>query len=126
MSPSIARYASSTNPQGSNTEVEAHSFSVLTNATNGYIVSAKGQTLTSGIITIAAIGAVATTSLVGTEQFGIRITAASGSGTSTSPYNTSAFAYAATATTSSQVANATVGDNATTTFSVRYIANIFI
>jgi nicotinamide riboside kinase len=124
VSPSIARYASSTNPQGSNTEVEAHSFSVLTNATNGYTVSAKGQTLTSGTTTIAAIGAVATTSLVGTEQFGIRITAASGSGTSTSPYNTSAFAYAATATTSSQVANATVGDNATTTFSVRYIANI--
>ncbi len=124
VSPSIARYASSTNINGSNVEVDAHSLSIVTNATNGYTVSAKGQTLTSGTTTIAAIGGVATTSLIGTEQFGIRLIASGGSGTSTSPYNTSAFAYAATATTSSQVANATVGDNATTTFSVRYMANI--
>lgn len=124
VSPSIARYASSTNTQGSNVEVEAHTFNVITNATNGYTVSAKGQTLTSGTTTIAAIGATATTSLIGTEQFGIRVVAFGGSGTSTSPYNGTGFAYAATATTSSQVANSTVGDNATTTFSVRYIANI--
>lgn len=124
VSPSFARYASSDNLVGSNTEVEAHTLNVITNASNGYTVSAKGQTLTSGTTTIAAIGAVATTSLVGTEQFGIRLVASGGSGTSTSPYNTSLFAYAATATSSSQVANAVVGDNATTTFSVRYLANI--
>lgn len=124
VSPSIARYASSTNSLGSNSEVEAHTFSVITNAANGYTVSAKGQTLTSAAKTILAIGGTATTSLVGTEQFGIRLVATGGSGTSTAPYNGSNFAYAATATSSSQVANATVGDNATTTFSVRYLANI--
>ena len=124
VSPSIVRYASSTNAAGSNTEVEAHTLNVITNASNGYTVSAKGQTLTASTVTIAAIGGTATTSLVGTEQFGIRLTASGGSGTSTSPYNTTAFAYAATATSSSQVANATIGDNSTTTFSVRYMANI--
>ena len=124
VSPTIARYASSTNTLGSATEVEAHTLSVISNATNGYTVSAKGQTLTSGTTTIAAIGGTATTSLVGTEQFGIRLVATGGSGTSTSPYDGNNFAYAATATTSSQVANATTGDNAKTTFSVRYLANI--
>ena len=124
VSPSIVRYASSTNAAGSNTEVEAHTLNVITNASNGYTVSAKGQTLTASTVTIAAIGGTATTSLIGTEQFGIRLTASGGSGTSTSPYNTTAFAYAATATSSSQVTNATIGDNSTTTFSVRYMANI--
>jgi hypothetical protein len=84
VSPLIARYASSTNTAGSNVEVEAHSFNVITNATNGYTVSAKGQTLTFGTSTIAAIGATATTSLIGIEQFGIRLVATGGSGTSTS------------------------------------------
>lgn len=124
VSPSITRYASSTNTNGNNTEVDAHTLSVTTNAANGYTISAKGQTLTSGTSSISAIGGTATTSLIGTEQFGIRVIAYGGSGTSTAPYNTSAFAYAATATTSSQIANATVGDNATTTFAVRYVANI--
>jgi TPP-dependent pyruvate/acetoin dehydrogenase alpha subunit len=42
----------------------------------------------------------------------------------TAPYNGSGFAYAATATTSSQVASASIGDSATTTYSVRYMVNI--
>ncbi len=124
LSPVAVRYASSTSNQGSNTESEAHNFTVITNAVNGYTVSIQGQTLTSGSTTIAAIGSTATTSLAGSEQFGLRIVAFGGSGTSTSPYNGTGFAYAASATTSSQVANATIGDNATTTFSVRYLANI--
>ena len=40
------------------------------------------------------------------------------------PYAASGFAYGATATTSSQLASASTGDNATTTYSVRYVANI--
>lgn len=120
----LTRYASSTNPSGSNTEVEAHVFTVLTNATNGYTVTARGATLSSASSTIAAIGNTNTASIVGTEQFGIRIIGSGGSGTTTSPYGGSGFAYAATATTSSQVASASIGDNATTTFSVRYVANI--
>jgi hypothetical protein len=124
VSPSIARYASSTNVSGSDVESEAHTFSVLTNASNGYTVSLKGQTLTAGTTTIAAIGATATSSQIGTEQFGIRVVAYGGSGTTTSPYNGTGFAYSATATTTSQISSATIGDNATTTFSVRYLANI--
>lgn len=122
--PSGTRYASSTNVTGDSIETEAHTFSVNTNASNGYSVSARGQTLTSGSNVIAAIGGTATTSQVGVEQFGIRLVAFGGSGTSTSPYNGSGFAFASTATTSSQVASASVGDNATTTFSLRYVANV--
>jgi hypothetical protein len=124
VSPALTRYASSTNSSGSSVEVEAHTFMVTTNAANGYTVSAKGATLTSASGTIAAIGGTNATPVIGTEQFGIRLTASGGSGTTTSPYAASGFAYAATATTSSQVASASVGDNATTTFSVRYVANI--
>lgn len=119
-----ARYASSTNTGGSNTEVDAHLLSVATNAANGYTVTVQGGTLTSGSSTIAAIGATATTSLIGIEQFGLRLLASGGSGLVLSPYASSAFAYAATATTSSSVASASVGDSATTTYSVRYITNI--
>ena len=124
VSPALARYASATTTSGSNGEVEAHTFLVNTNAANGYSVVAQGATLTNASSSIAAIGGINTASAVGTEQFGIRITATGGSGTTTSPYGASGFAYAATATTSSQVANNSIGDNATTTFSVRYIANI--
>lgn len=124
VSPIIARYASSTNTAGDNQETEAHTFTVNTNAANGYSVSARGGTLSSGSTTIAAIGAIATTSIPGTEQFGIRLVAFGGSGAVSPPYASTTFAYAATATTSSQVANSTVGDNATTTYSVRYVANI--
>ncbi len=118
------RYASSTNILGSNTEVEAHTVSVITNATNGYTINVQGQTLTSGGATVDAIGGTNVTPTIGTEQFGLRMTATGGSGTTTSPYNGLGFAYGATATTSSQVASASVGDNATTTYSVRYVANI--
>ncbi len=120
----MIRYASSTNQTGSNTEVEAHTFSVSTNAVNGYTVTARGATLSSASSTIAAVGGVNTAPAVGTEQFGIRIIALGGSGTVTSPYAASGFAYAATATTSSQVASASVGDDAETVFSVRYVVNI--
>ncbi|MEN9881106.1 MAG: hypothetical protein RLZZ308_289 [Candidatus Parcubacteria bacterium] len=123
-SPVIARYASSTNSSGSDTEVEAHTLQVLTNASNGYMLTVRGQTLNAGIYTVNAIGGTNTVSTIGTEQFGLRVTSSGGSGTVTAPYAASGFAYAGTATTSSQVASASVGDNATTTFSVRYVTNI--
>lgn len=119
-----ARFASSTNQSGSDTEVDAHTISVLTNAVNGYTVSVQGGTLSTGSTTIAAIGAVATTSLIGTEQFGLKVSATGGSGTATSPYNSSLFAYSANASSSSQVASASVGDSATTTYAIRYLTNI--
>ncbi len=124
VSPVLTRYASSTNSLGDSTQVEAHTFTVNTNASSGYTVTTQGATLSSGANYITAIGGTNTAPAIGTEQFGIRITASGGSGTTTSPYAASGFAWAATATTSSQVASASVGDNATTTFSVRYVANI--
>ncbi len=123
-SPAYPRYGSSTNQLGSDVEVVAHTFLVLTTAANGYTVTARGATLTAGTSTISAIGAVNTAPATGTPQFGIRLTSSGGLGTVTPPYSASGFAYAATATTSSQVASASTGDNATTTFSVRYLTNI--
>jgi hypothetical protein len=84
----------------------------------------RGATLTSGSSTIAAIGATPVTPSIGTEQFGLRIVASGGLGTTTTPYNGTQFAYTATATTSAQVASASYGDSATTTYSVRYVTNI--
>jgi hypothetical protein len=124
MSYVAVRYASSTNSNGNSSEVEAHKITVKTNALNGYAVTVKGQTLTAGSFTVNAIGGTNTAPAVGTEQFGLRMTSSGGSGSVFSPYSASGFAYSATATTSSQVAGDAVGDNATTTYSVRYIANV--
>lgn len=108
---------------GNATEVEAHTLAVGTNAASGYTTTVKGATLTSGSATITAIGGTNTASSVGTEQFGLRMTASGGSGTVTSPYAASGFAYAADASTTSQVASSSTS-SATTTYSVRYLANI--
>lgn len=119
-----ARFASSTNLGGDSIETQAHTFAVSTNAISGYSVTVQGDTLTSGLYSIDAIGGVGTTSSPGVEQFGLRAVATGGSGTVSSPYNGAGFAYAGTATTSSQIAGAIEGDGVTTTYSVRYIANI--
>ncbi len=127
LSSASTRYASSTNTAGSATEVQAHTFAINTNASSGYTVTVRGQTLTSqqnAGNTITALGGTNTAPSTGTEQFGIRLTASGGIGTVTAPYAASGFAYAATATTTSQVASATTGDSATTTYSVRYMNNI--
>lgn len=123
LSSTQARYASSTG-QGDSSEVEALNLTVNTNAVSGYVVTAQGATLTYGTSTITAIGETNTASAPGTEQFGMRLSATGGSGIVVSPYAASGFAYAGTATTTSAVASSVVGDNATTTFSVRMIANI--
>lgn len=117
-----ARFANTST--GSALETEAHNFTVSTNATNGYTVTVKGATLTSTAPTINAIGGTNTASAPGSEQFGLRIVPSGGIGSVTAPYAAAGFAYGATASTSSQVASASSGDGATTTYSVRYIANI--
>ena len=127
LSSASTRYASSTNTAGSATEVQAHTFAVKTNASSGYTVTVRGQTLTSqqnAANTITALGGTNTSPSVGSEQFGIRLTASGGIGAVTAPYAASGFAYAATATTTNQVASAVTGDSATTTYSVRYMTNI--
>lgn len=116
-----ARFASST-AAGSATEVEAHNIVVGTNALNGYTVTASGTTLTYGSSTIDAIGSANTASAVGTEQFGLRATAAGGTGAVAAPYAAAGFAYA-TSSFPSAVATA-VAASSNTTYSVRYLANI--
>jgi hypothetical protein len=125
ITPSSSTYGSSTGA-GSGTEVQAHTLTITTNATSGFLITVKGSTLTSlqnNNNTISAIGAINTVPSAGTEQFGLRIATSSGTGLVTSPYNGTGFAYAATATTTSQVASG-AGDGATTIYSVRYVVNM--
>ncbi len=122
------KFASSTNPLGDGAETIAHTLGVSTNAPSGYTITIKGQTLTSlqnATNTISAIGATATTSLVGTEQFGLRATVSGGTAAAVSlPYSLgAAYGYNATATTSAVLATETSAAN-TTTYSLRYLANI--
>ncbi|MBT9174321.1 MAG: hypothetical protein DDT21_02735 [Syntrophomonadaceae bacterium] len=123
LSASAACFASPT-PACSGSEIEAHTLVVGTNAPNGYTMTVQGATLTAGAFTITAIGGTNTTSSIGAEQFGLRMTVGGGGvGTVTAPYAAPGFAYAGTASAASQVASAT-GASANTTYSVRYIANI--
>ena len=124
---SASRYASAgPGTTGSSTEVEAHNFSVTATSSGGYSVTIIGASLTNlnGGHVITAIGGSNTAPNPGNEQFGLRMTATGGSGAVSSPYAASGFAYAATGSTSSQVCSASIGDGATTTYSVRYVANV--
>jgi hypothetical protein len=123
LSSSSARYCTD-DGLGSSSETEAHTFSVATTASSGYTVTVKGDTLKSGVNSIAAIGGTNTASSPGTAQFGLRMVASGGLGSVLSPYASSGFAYGATASTPDAVASASSGDGATTTYSVRYLANI--
>ncbi len=116
-----ARYATG-DTTGSASEVEAHNIIVGTNASNGYTMTLAGETLTSGLDTIDAIGAANTASATGTEQFGLRMTATDGIGAVSAPYAAAGFAFD-TASFPDEVASS-VGASADTTYSVRYLANI--
>lgn len=120
------RYASSTNINGDGNEVQAHALEVNTNAASGYNVTVQGATLTSQQNSSNTISPLAsnTSPSTGVEQFGLRMTASGGTGTVSAPYAASGFAYTSDANTPSQVASAVSGDSATTTYSVRYMANI--
>lgn len=116
-----ARYASGT-ASGDTSEVEAHNVIVGTNASNGYTMTVGGSTLTSGSSTITAIGSSNTASSVGTEQFGLRMTASGGIGAVSAPYAAAGFAFD-TGAFPDVIATAS-GSSANTTYSARYIANI--
>jgi hypothetical protein len=123
-----AKYASSTNTAGDTTETPAHTIGVATNAPSGFTLSVRGQTLTSqqnASNTITAVGLSAASSTVGAEQFGIRATESGGTGTAVSaPYAyTTSYGYSSTATTSSVLATGS-GATLTSTYSLRYLANI--
>jgi hypothetical protein len=128
LSNASAKYASSTNSDGSTVDVVAHTLTVSTNAAAGYSITVQGQTLTSqqyATNTISAIGATPATYAVGTEQFGIYATKSGGvNGTIDSTYATaSSFGYDATATTSALFASGTTPTN-TETYSLHYLASI--
>lgn len=123
LSPVAARYATG-DTNGTTTEIEAHTLAANTNASAGYNITVRGGTLASSGRTIDAIGATNSGSSPGSEQFGLRITASGGVGTVEAPYAASGFAYAADATNSSTIALAATGDSATTTYSIRYVANV--
>lgn len=125
LSPSAARYATN-DGLGSNSETVGHSLTASTNASSGYVVYVKGDTLknnANGTLTIQAIGGTAAGSNPGSEQFGIKVAASGGSGTLTTPYNATNFAYAATAASQDEIAHATQPSDLTT-YNVTYLANI--
>jgi len=103
-------------------EAEAFNMTAATNGTGGYTISAQGATLTSNANTITP-NATNQASNPGNEQFGMRATATSGSGAVLAPFLASGFAWTPTATTPVNMASSSVATT-TTTYSVRYIANI--
>jgi hypothetical protein len=128
LSTGAAKFASSTNPLGDTTETVAHTLAVSSNAPSGYTITVQGATLTSqqnASNTIPAIGATVASSTTGTSQFGIRATAAGGTGsTIASPYiQPTSYGYNGTATTSATFATGS-GSTLTTTYSLRYVANV--
>ncbi len=108
---------------GNSSATVAHTLAAGTNATSGYIMYVMGATLTSGGNTITApAGPSATT--VGSEQFGLNLSASGGSGTVDSQYGTSSqYGWGATGSTQDNVAAAT-GATASTTYSATYVGNI--
>lgn len=112
-----------------------------TNASGGLSITYYGDTLKTGTgSSIAAIGSTATTSNIGTSQFGINLAAnttpavgsapVGGTVTGTSPYdgttaNVNKFAYlVSTATTPQPIASSAGAPTNSTTLTVSYIANI--
>lgn len=121
LSASAARYATG-DTAGNSSETEAHNLIVGTNASSGYSVTATGTTLTSGSNTITAIGGTNTSSSVGSEQFGLRMTASGGNGAVNAPYSASGFAFDYANFPDTVATSTSASSN--TTYSVRYLANI--
>ena len=120
---SVAAQFATANTLGSATEVEAHTIVASTNAPDGYAITINGETLSYGTSIISAIGSANTASSVGTEQFGLRMTASGGNGSVVVPYAAAGFAFD-TAAFPDVVASNSGGDGVQTTYSLRYLANI--
>jgi hypothetical protein len=105
---------------------DAHTISIVSNASGGYSMTITGTTLTCSSCTngatIAALGATPTAPSIGTEQFGTRITVNSGTGTTSAPYNTTNWALD-TASFPDQIASGP-GDSVTSIFGIKYMTNI--
>lgn len=123
LSPSGLRYATS-DGVGSSTEAESYSLSVSTNASSGYIVMLKGDSLTNNAIVIDPIGGTPTTPSAGSKAFGIRAVATGGVGSVLTPYNGSGFAYDASNTNFTSIAQANSGNGVATSYSIHSVATI--
>lgn len=110
----------------------SHTLTVDSNAVAGFTVTMSGSTLTSGANTIDAIGATATASVPGTEQFGINAVANTSPAVGAAPAGTAPIASAAgqyaTANTfafnSGDTIISTSQDINQTVFTISYLANI--
>jgi hypothetical protein len=123
-----AKFASSTNTLGDATETIAHTLAISTNAPSGYNITIRGDTLTSQqnpSNTITAMGATAASSTIATEQFGIRATVSGGTGSAVDATYSAATSYGfdSSSTTPSTLATGS-GSTNTSTYSLRYVANI--
>lgn len=129
LSSGSAKYASSTNVDGDTSDTVAHTLSIATNATAGYAITVRGQTLTSQqrpADTITQTGDTPATSSPGSEQFGVYATKTGGiNGIIDSTYATvSSFGYDATATTSAIFATGSSPTGTNEIYSLHYLANI--
>ena len=125
LSSGSARYAtddaagSGTDPSGG-----AHTLTAGTNGTGGYTITVDGATLTSGGDTITAM-ATEVVSSAGTEQYGLRITIASGPGTVDAVYDdTPANTFALVTGDFPDAIASAAGASADTVYEMHYLANI--
>jgi hypothetical protein len=129
LSSSFPKYASSTNVNGDTSDTVAHTLSIATNATAGYNITLRGQTLTSQqrpADTISPTGETPTASSPGSEQFGIYATKSGGlNGVIDPTYaSSSLFGFNSTATTSDIFATGISPTGTDEIYSLHYIANI--
>jgi hypothetical protein len=122
LSSTQTRYASG-DSLGAGVDGVAHSIIASTNAGDGYVIQLTANSLSNetGHI-IAALPAVATSSSVGAEQYGLRASVLSGNGSVFAPYNTAGWAHG-TPTVPVAIMQGS-GDEVSTEFGVHYIANI--
>lgn len=109
---------------GSGTETESYYIGVSTNASSGYSLYVKGDSLKNGSTTITPIGGTNLTPTPGTNAFGMRAVATGGIGSVASPYDGSGFAYDANSTTATVVGQAVSGNGVNTNYSIRTVATI--
>jgi hypothetical protein len=121
LSPSGARYATTSGGSGSSTV--AHTIDASSNATNGYTLTYYGDTLKSGSnsVTPATISGDIDGS-PGSSQFAIAVST-NGGATIPSAYDQTSNNWKFLANTTETIAS-TTGATSTETFSVRYLSNI--
>jgi len=120
LSASGPRYANTSS--GSATDTVAHTISAGSNASSGYIITYRGDTLRSGSNTIDVASSVSGDGTPGVEQFGISL-ATNGSATIPVAYQQTGPTRTFAANTTTEIAS-TSGVTTSEIFDVHYLANI--